>query len=322
MSGSTAEGIRLESDLWLDRPDAVQQIAERQAACQLTAEQAERLRFFAEHGYMLFALDLDAAEIDALVDGVDQLWEERPTDVAFACDSPARPMHRGDVAERRARYRLHDIHSHLPAARALYLNEQIFAEVRRILGDDAVAIQSLFFEFGSEQMLHRDPVVVPTGAPGHLLASWVALEDIHPDCGALVYIPGSHRLPYYAFGPEQYMFDAATMGEAEVEAAFAFDEAQCAKHGLEPRLLTIKKGECLIWHASLRHGGGPVRDPSLTRKSFVVHYAPRATYGTRAITVFDRDDQTPGPTVFETDTLLRAPGAAGFDNPMRGRIRG
>jgi len=32
---------------------------------------------------------------------------------------------------------------------------------------------------------------------GYLVGAWVAVEDIHPDSGPLVYYPGSHRLPYY-----------------------------------------------------------------------------------------------------------------------------
>lgn len=314
-------GIELASDLWLDQGDAAAQIDARRAAGDLDAEQAERLRFFAQNGYLIFKLALPARALDEVVAGVDRLWQERPADLAYACDSPARPMSRADPAtERRQRYRIHDLHSHLPAALDLYLSPQIHRWVKLILGPDAVAIQSLFFEYGSQQILHRDPVVVPTGAPAHLVAAWIALEDISPDCGALVYVPGSHRLPYYAFAPGQHMWDAATMGDAEAQAAFAFDDAQCRAHGLEPKLLTAKKGEVLIWHASLRHGGGPVRDPGLTRKSLVVHYSRRATYGgRRAITVFDRDDANP--RVMETDQLVERGGCAGFESPMCGRAR-
>jgi ectoine hydroxylase-related dioxygenase (phytanoyl-CoA dioxygenase family) len=192
---------------------------------------------------------------------------------------------------------------------------------------EVVAIQSLFFEYGSQQILHRDTDVVPTGAPAHLFGCWMALEDIHPDCGALAFIPGSHRLPYFELAPGEYQFDAQRMGEAEIRAGMAFEEEQCRKNGLETRLFTARKGVVLVWHASLRHGGGPVRNPSLTRKSFVVHFSTRDTYPARSITVFDRMMEGDGasfdrPRIMETRTLLEKDGCRGFDNPMRGAAVG
>ena len=188
------------------------------------------------------------------------------------------------------------------------------------------SIQSLYFEYGSEQILHRDPVVVPTGAPGHLLAAWIALEDISADSGALVYVPGSHRLPYYTFSPGEYEFDGSRMGEEEIRAGTAWDDEQARRRGLEPKIFTARKGEVLLWHASLRHGGSPVRDPSLTRRSVVVHYAPRRSYVSRSITVVDPLRHDDGRVeerarIMETETVIERDGCAGFDNPMRGRER-
>ncbi len=320
-------GLKLASNLWLDQPDALARVAELVQRGEISPALAAQLEHFAREGYLIFQLDAPESLLDAVVSGVDQLWQERPPDLAYACDSPARPMTRAEATrDRRTRYRLHDLHSHLEAARKLYLHPQIFNFVQWILGPDAVAIQSLFFEFGSEQVLHRDPVVVPTGAPGHLLASWVALEDISPDCGALIYIPGSHRLPYFEFAPGQYEFDAQTMGAAEIAAATAFDDEQAQRQGLSPRRFTAKKGEVLLWHASLRHGGAPVTDPRLTRKSFVVHYTTYSTYRNRSITVFDALPGPDGqlaerPRVMETETLLEDSGCRGFQNPMCGRPR-
>jgi hypothetical protein len=35
-----------------------------------------------------------------------------------------------------------------------------------------------------------------------------------------------------------------------------------------------KKGDVLIWHADLMHGGAPIEDPKRTRKSLVAHFMP------------------------------------------------
>jgi ectoine hydroxylase-related dioxygenase (phytanoyl-CoA dioxygenase family) len=319
-----AAGIHLDSGLWLDRPDAPERIAARLRAGELTVEEGEALARFSAAGYAILEPEISEATLDGLVAAVDRLWQERPADVAYAYDGPARRFTRADpTRERRTRYRIHDLHSHVPEALELYLQPEVFRMVELILDEAAVAIQSLFFEYGSEQVLHRDPVVVPTGAPGHLLAAWFALEDIGPDCGALVYVPGSHRLPYYEFAPGQYMFDAQRMGGEEIRAALAFDEEQCARHGLGPRLFTARKGQVLLWHASLRHGGAPVRQPGATRRSFVVHYSSRRTYPARSITISEpaAGGAAERPVVMETRTLLSRGGRAGFDSPMRGRSR-
>jgi len=47
---------------------------------------------------------------------------------------------------------------------------------------------------------------------------------------------------------------------------------QMNRFGIEPRPFLPKKGQALIWHSGLVHGGSPVKDPSKTRNSFVVHY--------------------------------------------------
>jgi phytanoyl-CoA hydroxylase len=316
----------LASDLWFDQPDALERVEERLAAGQIDGAEAERLHQFIDRGYLTFQLDADPQLYDRLLAGVDRLWSEKPSDLAYAYDGPARPFSEAEERrDRQPRYRLHDLHSHLPEARELYLHRQIFDFLNLLAGREVVSIQSLFFEYGSQQVLHRDTVVVPTGAPSHLFGCWIALEDIHPDCGALAYVPGSHRLPYFEFAPGEYQFDAQRMGDEEIREGMAFEEEQCHEHGLEPRLFTAKKGEVLIWHASLRHGGGPVRDPSLTRKSFVVHVSIRDTYPARSSTVFDRVPGPDGeieerPRVMETRELLEHDGCRGFDNPMRGRV--
>ena len=50
------------------------------------------------------------------------------------------------------------------------------------------------------------------------------------------------------------------------------------KKKLKKETLLIKKGDVLIWHASLVHGGDPIINPELTRKSFVCHYSSQEGY--------------------------------------------
>ena len=39
--------------------------------------------------------------------------------------------------------------------------------------------------------------------------------------------------------------------------------------------LLIKRGDVLIWHAALAHGGSIISNPDRTRKSYVCHYSTK-----------------------------------------------
>ena len=47
-----------------------------------------------------------------------------------------------------------------------------------------------------------------------------------------------------------------------------------AERGLKTERFMAKKGDVLIWHGDLMHGGAKIVDPSLTRKSLVAHFMP------------------------------------------------
>ena len=242
---------------------------------------------------------------------------KKPADLAYAYDGPARRMRHADEArERRSRYRVHDVHSHSDAAKLLYLEPRIHRMVDLILDEPGVAIQSLAFEYGSQQLLHRDQVVVPTASPGHLVAAWIALEDIHPDCGPLVYIPGSHRLPCFETAPGEYEYDGRRMGPEIVEAGLAWEAEQERQQGLEPEVFTPRRGEVLIWHAALRHGGDAVRNEALTRRSFVVHFSTKRTYPERSITIAEPAPEGDRHEIHATRSLVEQGGCVGFENPI------
>jgi ectoine hydroxylase-related dioxygenase (phytanoyl-CoA dioxygenase family) len=49
-------------------------------------------------------------------------------------------------------------------------------------------------------------------------------------------------------------------------------EQLIAAEKLEKKTFLAKKGDVFIWHANLLHGGNPMNQPELTRKSMVFHY--------------------------------------------------
>ena len=279
--------------------------------------EAEDLRKFAEDGYVVIPLDVSAADAAEFDRDVNRLWREKSPNVAYAYDSPPRRMSAADqTAHRRPRYRIHDMHSASETAKRLYLDRTLLRYASLILGQPAVATQSLYFEFGSQQALHRDSIVVPTPIFGELLAAWIALEDIDAASGPLEFVPGSHELPFYEFRPGRYMYDGSTMGEAEVRAAMKFHDEESAKRGLSAKRFLARRGQVLIWHSALLHGGAAVGDENLTRKSFIVHYSTLRNHPARSITLQDHDRSE----VWTTREIIERDGARGFANPLDGEL--
>jgi ectoine hydroxylase-related dioxygenase (phytanoyl-CoA dioxygenase family) len=321
----TAQGL-LASDLWIDQPDARERIESRRQRGEITAEEAGRLAHLVDFGYLTFPLGLPDRIFDDIQEAVDRAWRERPADLAWASRGPLRSFAEADEArDRRPSYRIADLHSHCAAALDLYLDEEVFRYVELIFGQPAIATQSLYFEHGSQQPLHRDPVFVQTRPPSHLLAVWIALEDVHPRSGPLVYVPGSHRLPY-PFAPGERMARPGGQEEAMLEMA-AIERLQAEEHGLAPEAFIGKRGDALLWHASLLHGGAVVEDPARTRKSFVVHFSTRAHAKVRRQRIVER---IPGEgcgtvereLILETERVVTRGGRQGFDSPLRDPLQG
>jgi ectoine hydroxylase-related dioxygenase (phytanoyl-CoA dioxygenase family) len=107
---------------------------------------------------------------------------------------------------------------------------------------------------------------------GNIIAVWIALEDITPENGPLHYYPGSHRLPYivnsdYDNIGTKYSLGDKTYGDYEDRIQEEIDSQKLTK-----QTFLAKKGDLLIWHANLLHGGEPLIDKNSTRKSMVFHY--------------------------------------------------
>jgi ectoine hydroxylase-related dioxygenase (phytanoyl-CoA dioxygenase family) len=311
---------QLISDLWLDQPDALEQIDRRYAAGELDSEDAERLRQFTEKGYTTTPLGFGDEVVTRMEDEVADLWRTRPYDLAAAPAAGGRISFRDFPDDRRRiGYRVADLHSHSATALSLYLHPEVFRLVELILGQTAVAFQSLYFRYGSEQALHRDPMFVVTRPASHLVAAWIALEDITEGSGPLLYAPGSHRYPWHEF-EEDTITLSAKGGPKRQEWTAA--RAQMLEQ-LEVQRFTCKAGDALIWHGGLLHGGAKVTDPDSTRRSFVVHYSTAANYTSRkaSMQAIGRDGKLKGVSAV-TDRFLERDGHRGIDNPLRELGRG
>jgi phytanoyl-CoA dioxygenase PhyH len=301
--------------LWLDDPDAARAIEEKLRAGEITEAEAESLRSYSEEGYFVTAIDLSIDDAEAIDGDVNRLWSDRPANVTLTCDSPPRRFSDAHAAQhRRPRYRIQDLHSVSDVAMDLYLHPALNRYASLIIGEPAVAVQSLYFEYGSQQTLHRDSIV----APALQLGVWIALEEIDPGSGPLVYVPKSHRLPFFHFSTGEPTYDPFRVTAAEVEAAIEFYEKERHRNGLSERQFLPSRGGVLVWHSDLMHGGAHPSDEWRSRKSLAVHYASLRAHATRECAVREMIDGLDGESVFSTSALHDRNGIKGFMNPLDG----
>src|SRR5205085_2100517 len=149
--------LELQSDLWLDQPDAHERIEERLAGGLISPEEAARLHTFVDSGFLILSIDLDASFCEAFENDVEGFWTERPADLAMSPPSAGPTSFRDwDGKVKAPGYRIPDMHSHSERALDIYLHPELFRMVELIYGEPAISFQSLYFEYGSQQALHRD----------------------------------------------------------------------------------------------------------------------------------------------------------------------
>jgi hypothetical protein len=257
--------------LWTDRLDAARLLEERQASGVISREDAGRLAFWMEHGSWI---EKGAVPVE--------LVERVKTDLAALADDRQRPplieldgrYERLNPDLPREHVKLVDAYALSRAALEAAFSDSIRRFLHLVFEEDALLFQSLSFERGSEQPVHQDTAYVVVSPPLAFAAAWIALEDVPAGSGELVYYPGSHRLADHLFGGEQKNWNRERHGLEAQERFHAELLARCAARGLAPATFLPARGDVLFWSADLAHGGVPIRDPRLTRRSLVCHYCP------------------------------------------------
>ncbi len=136
----------------------------------------------------------------------------------------------------------------------------------------ASLFQSINFVMGSEQHTHSDSIHMTTYPLGGLMGVWIALEDIGEDNGPLHYYPGSHKLPYYMNKDYENEGNSIMLGSKSYQAYEDMIAEKIKEKGLTKKTFVAKKGDVLLWHANLFHGGNEHLNKNRSRKSVVFHY--------------------------------------------------
>jgi hypothetical protein len=293
--GRTAFGVkpswrRLPNTLpWFDRPDADRRATEIAAEHDVDATVLER---WVRDGYVVIDGGIDEGSIDDMVDTLDRLWEApvpiegltlldlRTSPDASPRDYPHAELLSLDRDTRLAmrthsNWRVHGFHYVYQAAHRIFNDPRLRALVAAILDRPVQPIAAINFMRGSEQALHQDMAVFHIYPHNHLVGAWIACEEVGAAAGPLVLYRGSHRTPLYPGFTDYPQTNLRTVTDEQAAAYDRWVEAQALRYEREE--FHARKGQILLWHGMLIHGGAPVRHATTSRKSMVLHYASRGT---------------------------------------------
>lgn len=262
--------------LWIDEPDALHRLDGMDMGPELRSD----LTQFIQKGFTIVPQAIAPELADQIVaDAHRVLSEPAPYVVrnAGVYTDPAQLQELG-VGDR-----IIDLYAISEAARAAVFTPRVAELLRAAFAEPAIAIQSLYFEYGSQQSMHQDTAYVVSRRPMGLAAIWIALEDVAPGTGELCYYPGGHRFPHFLFGGERKHWIQSKDGQAEHQAFFKHLHDCAAERGIQVETFLPRKGDVLVWHADLPHGGSRINQMH-TRRSLVLHFAPqsvKANYATR-----------------------------------------
>lgn len=209
---------------------------------------------YIKNGYVIIDTQLDVANIDGAREDLEKYFgenREHPIHVPYADQG-----------------RIQDAWHISQNVFALAQSQRVLDVLQYLYDAPAKPFQTLNFYKGTEQAVHVDSIHFNSEPFGSMCGVWIALEDIGPDQGPLVYYPGSHELPEMNYDD----FDLDD-GPDENYAQYVLELQKIIdKKGYQPELGVIKKGQAVVWSANIMHGGSFQKDKSLTRHSQVTHY--------------------------------------------------
>ena len=230
----------------------------------------EQMQQFHQNGYFIARGLLSAAEVE----------EIRETFMAMAKDGPVQGLsefrHSGRVAyaadDPLSHYpRMMHPHRHMdkpvgPVARKYMLYPAIGAILAELMGEEALAVQSMFYfkPAGARgQDLHQDNFYLRV-APGSCMAAWIAVDDADPENGGMVLVPGTQDMPIVC--PEK----------ADSSLFFTTEHVNVPAGKREVPAI-LKAGDVLFFNGSVIHGSYPNTSKGRFRRALICHYVPASS---------------------------------------------
>ncbi|MBL9077587.1 MAG: phytanoyl-CoA dioxygenase family protein [Planctomycetes bacterium] len=267
-----AAGYRSQfGGLWPDAPDFAERLARKRAAGELDAVDEERFRAWDRDGFVRIERAVPESVVDALREEIAADWKHGNPKVTVELNDGSHSFPRMAPQFEHLPHKVLDYHSVSVNARAVQFSPPIRRFLSQLFERPPMSFQSLLFRYGTEQEMHQDTAYVVVRSPMEFVGVWVALEDIAPGTGELQYYGGSHRIPEYLWldrgrsCPPSY---------GDHRSFLAWVRNQSEQRGCPMLRFHPKKGDALVWHADLVHGGSRRELRDRTRWSFVTHYCP------------------------------------------------
>jgi ectoine hydroxylase-related dioxygenase (phytanoyl-CoA dioxygenase family) len=239
---------------WLDKPDAKEKLLEHPVFQSFDSEMQKKVIDWIDNGYIILENFFNDHTIDEINAETEKLLNDKV--VAYS--------HSGT--------RIVNAYQHSEIIKKIMNDDRLAKLLNFILGKESSLFQTLSFKYGSQQNPHSDSFHMTTEPLGYMSGVWIALEDISEKCGPLIYYPKSHRRPFimnddFKTGNTNFVLGADRYGNYEIKIKEIIHN-----YGLTPNQFIAKKGDILIWHSNLLHGGAAIEQKGLTRKSLVGHY--------------------------------------------------
>ncbi len=265
--------------LWIDQPNARDIVAGRHETGHISEELAQQLTFFIDNGYVVIDGAIPEAQLVPALDALEQAYSGEIANLLFECNAVVNQHSPFQPAFVDKPSKALDIHWFSDAIRDLVFSERINRFLELLFDARPFASQSLGFYRGSAQEAHQDSAFVPYTLQRGFVASWIALEDVEAGAGELFYYVGSHRFGDYLYDNQYKSVSEAVRAGVPQEAAnemvgphVSSLPVRAKEQDLPERTFIARRGDALIWHADLAHGGKPI-STARSRKSVVTHYS-------------------------------------------------
>ena len=117
---------------------------------------------------------------------------------------------------------------------------------------------------------HQDWIFLDSKPNGHLIAGWVALEDIYPESIRFYVYPGTHKFYPRAKYDEMLINQPHSIHESFLKEIEEVLEETTSEMYAPP----LQKGDIFFWGSRIIHGSTEGTNPQLRRRSLAAHFVP------------------------------------------------
>ncbi len=171
-------------------------------------------------------------------------------------------------------------HRFMPIMKHHLLDGQIFDVLEDLLGEEALAAQSMFYfkpPGARGQAWHQDNFYLNV-RPGTCIAAWVAVDPMDEGNGGLQVIPNTHEIPLIcpdrnADSSVSFTKEIIPMKELVKTMGVTYDkDLEVPSEGVTVHKLQLEAGDVLFFNGNVVHGSRPNMSKDRFRRSFICHY--------------------------------------------------